>query len=57
MEARNVPVIVVANKIDLPSANTVRVKEAFPGYDFVEVSAMTGENLERLYKEIVQKLS
>ncbi len=57
MEARNIPVLVVANKIDLPSANTVRVKEAFPGYDFVEVSAMTGENLERLYKEIVQKLS
>jgi small GTP-binding protein len=57
IEARNIPIVVVANKIDLPAANTRRVKEAFPGYDFVEVSAMTGENLDGLYKEIVSKLS
>ena len=57
IEARNIPIIVVANKIDLPSANIRRVKEAFPGYDFVEVSAMTGENIDGLYKEIVSKLS
>lgn len=57
IEARSIPIIVVANKIDLPSANTRRVKEAFPGYDFVQVSAMTGENLDGLYKEIVSKLS
>lgn len=57
IEARNIPVVIVANKIDLPSANTTRVKEAFPGYDCVEVSAMTGENLEKLYKEIAEKLS
>ena len=57
IEARNIPVIVVANKIDLPTANIRKVKEAFPGYDFVEVSAMTGENLGRLYREIAQKLS
>ncbi len=57
MEARSIPVIVVANKIDLPAANVRRVKEAFPSYDFVQVSAITGENLETLYKEIAQKLS
>jgi len=57
MEARNIPVVVVANKIDLPNANISRVREAFPGYDFVEISAMTGENLPRLYREISNKLS
>jgi len=57
IEARHIPIIVVANKIDLPNANTRRVREAFPGYDFVQVSAMTGENLEGLYKEIAQKLA
>lgn len=57
IEARSIPVIVVANKIDLPSANTKRVQEAFPGYDFVQISAMTGENLEALYGEIAAKLS
>jgi GTPase len=57
IEARSIPVIVVANKIDLPAANTKRVKEAFPGYEFAEVSAMTGENLDKLYKQIAEKLS
>ena len=57
IEARNIPVLIVANKIDLASANTHKVKEAFPGYDCVEVSAMTGENLEMLYKGIAEKLA
>ncbi|MCX6769981.1 MAG: Era-like GTP-binding protein [Candidatus Micrarchaeota archaeon] len=57
IEARNIPVIVVANKIDLPNANTKRVRDAFPNYDFVELSAMTGENLEQLYSHIADKLS
>lgn len=57
IEARSIPLIIVANKIDVPSANPTRIKEAFPGYDFIPISAMTGENLKGLYKEIVQKLS
>jgi len=57
IEARNIPVLIVANKIDLASANTHKVKEAFPGYDCVEISAMTGENLEMLYKGIAEKLA
>lgn len=57
IEARKIPIIIVANKIDLPNANVRRVREAFPGYDFVEVSAITGENLKGLYREIVSKLS
>ena len=57
IEARSIPVIIVANKIDLPHANTRKVKEAYPGYDCVEISAMTGENLEMLYKQIVEKLA
>jgi len=57
IEARDIPIVVVANKIDLPNANTQRIREAFPGYEFVEVSAMTGENLTKLYSTIANKLS
>ncbi|MCX8196883.1 MAG: Era-like GTP-binding protein [Candidatus Micrarchaeota archaeon] len=57
MEARKIPIIIVANKIDLPSANIARVKEAFSGYDVVEISAKTGENMKALYREIVNKLA
>ncbi|VVB57172.1 GTPase Era [uncultured archaeon] len=52
LEAKNIPLLVVANKIDLPGANTRRVREAFPQYPVVEVSAATGENMEKLYDEL-----
>jgi len=55
LEAKSVPVILVANKIDLPTANTVRIKEAFPQYPVVEVSAVTGENVDKLYEAIAAK--
>lgn len=55
MEAKGIPVILVANKIDLPTANTVRIREAFPQYRVVEVSAVTGENVGRLYEAIASK--
>jgi GTPase len=57
LEARSIPLIIVANKIDLPGANTARVREAFPDYPIVEISAMTGENMEKLYDEIAIRLS
>jgi hypothetical protein len=57
IEARNIPIVLVANKIDLPNANIRKLKDAFSGYDIVEVSARTGENFDKLYKEIVNKLS
>ncbi len=55
LEAKSVPVILVANKIDLPTANTVRIKEAFPQYQTVEISAVTGENVDKLYEAIAAK--
>jgi small GTP-binding protein len=56
LEARNIPVILVANKIDLTSANTQRVRDAFPQYPLVEISAITGENMPKLYEEIASRL-
>jgi len=56
LEARSIPLIIVANKIDLPGANTARIREAFPDYPVVEISAMTGENMEKLYDEIAIRL-
>ncbi|MFH0927374.1 MAG: Era-like GTP-binding protein [Candidatus Micrarchaeota archaeon] len=52
LEARNIPFIIVANKIDLPDANTSRIREVFPNYSVIEVSAATGENMENLYDEL-----
>ncbi len=52
LEARNIPVILVANKTDLPGANVEKIKEAFPQYRLVALSAKKGDNIEQLYRII-----
>lgn len=52
LEARSIPVLVVANKIDLRKAKMAKVKEAFPNYTIVGVSAKLGKNIEELYDEL-----
>lgn len=41
LEARKIPVIIVANKVDLKKAKPKRIKECFPQYPVVPVSALT----------------
>lgn len=54
LEARDIPVIIVANKIDLKEAEPDRIREAFPQHPVVELSAMTGRNVDELYKTIAK---
>lgn len=56
LEARDIPVILVANKIDLPKADAKRIKEAYPQYPVVEISALKGDNIDHLYGEIAGRL-
>ncbi len=57
LEARKVPMVIVANKIDLPEANPSRIENAFPQHVVVPVSALTGENIEKLYEAIQKHLT
>lgn len=50
--ARNIPVLVVANKIDLKKSNIKKVKGAFPEYEVVGISAKNGDNIEEFYEEL-----
>lgn len=50
--ARNIPVLVVANKIDLKKADVKKVKGAFPEYNVVGISAKEGENMDEFYEEL-----
>jgi small GTP-binding protein len=52
MEARHLPLLVVANKRDLPNASPARIKAAFPQHQMVEISALDGQNLDQLYSAI-----
>ncbi len=54
LEARKIPVIIVANKIDKKNAKPERIKAAFPQHHLVEISALKGENMDKLYRAIAQ---
>jgi GTPase len=56
LEAKQIPVILVANKMDRKDAKPDRIKQAFPQYAIVEVSALTGRNMDSLYETITHKL-
>ncbi len=55
IEARKLPLIIVANKIDLPNASPARIKSAFPQHQVVPVSALKGINISSLYKAMAEK--
>ncbi|QQG38578.1 MAG: 50S ribosome-binding GTPase [Candidatus Woesearchaeota archaeon] len=50
--ARKIPLVVVANKIDMKKAKIKKVEAAFPQYDVVGISALKGHNMEELYESI-----
>jgi hypothetical protein len=54
MEARKLPLLIVANKIDLPEASPARIKAAFPQHPMVSISALEGSNVDELYKAIAE---
>jgi GTP-binding protein Era len=54
LEARKIPVIIVANKIDKRKARPDAIREAFPQYPVVEVSGLKGTNMDKLYEHIAK---
>jgi small GTP-binding protein len=54
LEARGIPVIVVANKIDLKKANIKKIEVCFPQYKVVGISAKESKNIEDLYETIFE---
>jgi len=54
IESRNLPVLIVANKIDLPDAAPGRLKSAFPQHPVVAISGLTGDNVDDLYERMTE---
>ena len=52
LAARDIPVLIAGNKIDLPNSNLKRIEAAFPQYKVIGISAQGGENIENFYKEV-----
>jgi GTPase Era involved in 16S rRNA processing len=53
LEARNLPVLVAANKIDMDDSSPATLKAAFPQHPVVPISALTGYNAEDLYAKMI----
>jgi GTP-binding protein Era len=54
LEARKIPVLVVANKVDLKKADIKKVQSAFPQYEVIGISAKNGDNMEEFYESIFE---
>jgi len=54
LAARNIPVLVAANKIDLRKANIKKIEAAFPQYQVMGISALKGHNFDDFYKALTR---
>lgn len=52
LAARKIPVLVVANKVDLKKADIKKIEAAFPEYEVVGISAKEGINIEEFYESL-----
>ena len=55
LEARKIPFIIVANKIDLTDASPDNIHSVFPQHTVVAISALNGENIGNLYQAMVDR--
>ncbi|OUJ18692.1 GTPase SAR1 [Methanonatronarchaeum thermophilum] len=54
MEARKIPFIIVANKIDEENSDPEKIADAFPNHPVVPISALEGENVNKLYDTMIK---
>ncbi len=52
LAARKIPVLIVANKMDLAKADIKKIIGAFPEYPVVGISARSGKGIENFYTEL-----
>lgn len=52
--ARKIPVLIVANKIDLKKSDIKKIEAAFPEYEVVGISAKYGKNIEEFYESLLK---
>jgi len=52
LQARNIPVLIVANKTDLKKSDIKKIEAAFPQYAVVGCSAKYGKNMDKFYESL-----
>jgi 50S ribosomal subunit-associated GTPase HflX len=54
IESRDLPALILANKIDLEDSNVKRIEDAFPQHETTELSALEGDNMDEVYDKIAE---
>jgi small GTP-binding protein len=54
IESQDLPVLILANKIDLEDSSVQRIRNAFPQHETVPVSALEGDNMDEVYDKIAE---
>lgn len=54
LAAREIPVLIAANKVDLKKGNVKKIEAAFPQYDVVGISAKYGKHMKKFYDSIFE---
>jgi len=52
LQARKIPVMIVANKIDLKRSSVKKIEAAFPQYSVVGISAKYGDHMDAFYESL-----
>ena len=54
IESRNLPVVIAANKIDLPEASPQKIRSAFPQHPVIPISCLDGTKIDELYDSMIR---
>ena len=54
IESQDLPVLILANKIDLEDSNIQRIRNAFPQHETIPLSALEGDNMDEVYDKIAE---
>ena len=54
LEARKLPMLIAANKVDLGDAAPTTIRESFPQHKVVPLSALTGYNIDNFYDNLIE---
>ncbi|MFT4303114.1 MAG: Era-like GTP-binding protein [Candidatus Woesearchaeota archaeon] len=54
LQARKIPVVIAANKIDLKKSKIKKIEAAFPQYPVIGISGKYGKNMEKFYDTLFE---
>lgn len=57
LAARDIPVLIAANKMDLKKSDIKKIEAAFPQYGVVGISAKYGDNIDKFYEALFELTS